>query len=386
MPEPAPTAVAPNPEPRFDAIDLLRGLVIALMTIDHASGAFNAGRFFSDGSFFWKPGTPIPEAQFFLRFITHLCAPTFVFLAGTSIALSSARRSARGESLASIDRALLVRGAFIALLDPLWMSLGFFGYSALLFQVMYTLGASMMLMVPLRRLSLRTLALGALVFCLASEALVGLGVIASGGSPSLPVALLLSGGRFPLPFARPSELIVAYPVLPWLALMMLGHAFGTWLLSGPRDIVRKLLGWGAASLALFVIVRGANGYGNMRLLREAPGLAQWLHVSKYPPSLSYVTLELGLAALLLALFFHITRQRTAPALAPLRLLGQTALFFYLLHAHLLEGASLLLGMHSRAGIAVTLLAALVALVVLLPACARYARYKRAHPNGLARYV
>ncbi|HYV55972.1 MAG TPA: hypothetical protein VE911_00430, partial [Candidatus Nitrosopolaris sp.] len=75
-------AAGTTPGGRLPALDWLRGVVMVLMTIDHASGAFNAGRLMSDSAGMYHPGTPLPPAQFFTRWITHLCAPTFVFLAG----------------------------------------------------------------------------------------------------------------------------------------------------------------------------------------------------------------------------------------------------------------------------------------------------------------
>jgi hypothetical protein len=92
--------------------------------------------------------------------------------------------------------------------------------------------------------------------------------------------------------------------------------------------------WGVGLLALYGVLRGVNGLGNMGLLRHDGSLVQWLHVSKYPPSLTYWGLELGLGALLLALAF-----RARLRWPPLVLFGQTALFYYLLHAHLLEAAA-----------------------------------------------
>src|SRR6185437_3548412 len=108
--------------PRFPAIDGLRGLVMALMALDHSSEEFNAGRLFTDATFAYTPGTPLPAAQFLTRWVTHLCAPTFVFLTGASLALSVRRRREQGESDASIDRHLLLRGVIIAGCE-LWVSL-----------------------------------------------------------------------------------------------------------------------------------------------------------------------------------------------------------------------------------------------------------------------
>jgi len=372
---------------RLLALDWLRGLVIVLMTIDHASGSFNAGRVMTDAVSLWKPGSPLPADQFLLRWITHLCAPTFVFLAGASIALSAARRRARGDSERSIDRALVLRGLFIALLDPLWMSLGFTAWHAIVLGVLYAIGVSMMAMALLRRVPARWLAVSALAYFAVAELVIGL-LQAGFGDLPWPASLVISGGVFTLPFARPSQFVVAYPVLPWLAVMALGHAVGEWLRTrAPAErVVRPVLLAGLFALGLFGLVRGANGYGNMALLRDDLAPLQWLHVSKYPPSLSYLLLELGLMALVLGGLLALERSGAPGWLRPLGLLGQTALFFYVLHVHLLGLAALLLDQLQKAGIAATLLASGLVLLALYPACVRYARYKVAHPDGLARYL
>src|SRR5262245_50775314 len=126
---------------RVVAFDWMRGLVMVLMTVDHASEMFNAGRFVTDAAFLYKPGAHLPLVQFLVRWMTHLCAPTFVFLAGTSLALSSEKRLRAGESAASITRNILIRGLLIAALDPLWMSWAFTPGSILL-QVLSAIGTS----------------------------------------------------------------------------------------------------------------------------------------------------------------------------------------------------------------------------------------------------
>lgn len=365
--------------PRLAELDWLRGLVMLLMTVDHASDAFNAGRVFTDASFMYTPGTPLPAAQFFLRWITHLCAPTFVFLAGTALALSVTRRAAAGESAASLDRHIVARGLIIAAIDPLWMSL-VFTPGKVLFQVMYAIGTSLVCMAALRRLPARWLAAAGLALVVAGEAIAGLAIWLGGGKPTIVSAVLITGGDF-------GRFIVGYPLLPWLAIMMLGWAFGRRLAEGGAIAPARLALAGVASLAVFAVVRGLNGYGNFLLLRDDASLVQWLHVSKYPPSITYTTLELGVAAILLAAFAAL--RRAGASAAPLRVLGlfgSTALFYYVLHAHLLVGASLLLGLHGKLGIGAALVAAGAAAVALYPACAYFRRYKTAHPTGWARYV
>jgi uncharacterized membrane protein len=367
--------------PRLPALDWMRGFVMVLMAIDHASGAFNGGRVFSDSARFYKPGTVLPLAQFLTRWITHLCAPTFVFLAGAAAALSVERRLRAGESARSVDRYLLQRGLLIALLDPLWMSWGFTGGSNVFLQVLYAIGTSLAAMTLMRRLPQAWLLGLALCWMFAGEAVTGALLQAFGGDPPLPLGLLVTGGRF-------GKLIVAYPTLPWLAIMMLGWAFGRWLVFGRAERPERVLALsGAAALSLFALVRGFNRYGNMLLARDDGSLVQWLHVSKYPPSLSYDALELGLMALALALLWKLGHARAvAPLLSFLLVLGQSALFFYLLHVHLLEGTALALGWREKFGVGSAYLGGIAIVFVLFPACLFYRGYKRAHPNGWTRYL
>lgn len=368
-----------TPPARLPALDWLRGIVMVLMAVDHASGAFNAGRLMADSAGQYRPGTPLPAAQFFTRWITHLCAPTFVFLAGAALALSVEKRRAAGEPDGAIDRFILTRGLIIAALDPLWMSWVFVPGQVIL-QVLYAIGGSMVAMVPLRRLDERWLLGVALVIVGAGELLTGVAVTATGGEPTLSVALLLAGGRF-------GRLIVAYPLLPWLAMMLLGWCLGRRLVTAPPARVGRLLApVGLGSLAVFALLRDLNGYGNMRLGRDDGSLVQWLHVSKYPPSLSYTTLELGLMALCLGALFGVQRRQQPAAMRPLLVLGQTALFFYLLHVHALTlGAWALGALHGR-GLAETWAASVTVVVLLYPLCVRYRRYKLARPDGWARYL
>jgi uncharacterized membrane protein len=361
---------------RLQEIDWLRGLVMVLMTIDHASAALNPGRLMTDSPFMHAPGAALPVDQFLTRWISHLCAPTFVFLAGAALALSVTRRVAAGDTPRSIDRAIVTRGVILLILEAAWMSLAFTPGKILL-QVLYALGGAMICMALLRRLPVGVLAVAGLALIAGSEALAGLALdLSGGGMPPVAVGLLLTSGFY-------ESVIVAYPLIPWLAIMMVGWAWGTTLATRPPR-PRSLVVAGVAALAVFAAVRGANGYGNMRLWREDGSLVQWLHVSKYPPSLSFTALELGVMAVLLALFARLRlRGAAAPALQILELFGSVALFYYLLHVHLLEVSGLVLG---KPGLAVTYLAAALTLIVLYPLCSVYRQYKAAHPHAWTRYI
>jgi uncharacterized membrane protein len=382
---------------RLVAIDWLRGFVMMVMAVDHASVMFNAGRLSIDSpypieAFFepaWAAGGALPAAQFFTRWITHLCAPTFLFLSGTSLALSTAGRAARGVSAAAIDRHLVARGLVLIGLDAAWLSLGpslQIGKYFLVFQVLYAIGLSLCAMALLRHLPAPVLVALAVGWLVASE-LLTFTIAPPGIGTSGAAALLLAPGR-----AGPAA--VAYPLLSWLAMMMLGWAFGAHLLALRRrgvpasDAAAGCAAAGLAALALFAGVRAWNGYGNLGVLRDDGSLVQWLHVAKYPPSLAFGALELGLMALLLALLLALQRRLAAPAdpRNPFLVLGRAALFFYLLHFLLLAVAAGALGLAGKGGLAHTYAAAAIVVAVLYPACLWYGRYKAAHPDGLTRYI
>lgn len=374
-------------KPRVAAIDVMRGFVMVLMSIDHASDAFNRGRLMADGVRMYRPGMELPFGQFMTRWITHLCAPTFVALAGAALAMSAEARRSRGQPERAIDQHVVIRGLLIVVFEVAWMSWAMMdAWGRFLFQVLYAIGASLVCMPLLRRLGDRAMVVIGLAFALGSELLIG-GVAAAGLLDRLPIALLLTGGVF-----FQGKLVVAYPLFPWLGMMCLGWAFGRrmvrWRAEGKdeaKEASRLLAIAGAIGPLLFFALRAANGFGNMRLLREGGGLVQWLHVSKYPPSATYVGLELGIGALILAALMR-WGSRAPRALEPLRLLGQTALFYYLLHVHVLKLAGWITGFEGRFGVGSAYLGALGVLVALYPACAWYRRYKAAHPNGWARWI
>lgn len=364
---------------RIRAIDWLRGLVMVLMTIDHAGASWDAHHMHGDAAWSWHPGSPLPAGEFLTRWITHICAPAFVLLAGASLALSSEKRRGEPGQTAFIVK----RGLLIAVLDPIWMSLGFTMYRLVIFQVLYAIGISLVCMAFLRKLSSSVL----LTIAIAIQLFGELTERVHFGSPILSGlwSFLFVGGP---PF-RPA--VVAYPLIPWLSIMIAGWVLGRWLLAtrqrSYRDRARTLAAIGVALLVVFAIVRGVDGYGNWGLHRDSMAPLQWLHVAKYPPSLSYSALELGLTFLLLAFFFVLDEKRERPWLEPLGVLGATAFFYYLLHAHLVNGAALLSHEDRNAhGLLKTYAAAAVVLCFLYPFCVRYRRYKAAHPDSWTRYI
>ncbi len=365
---------------RLPALDWMRGLVMVLMAIDHSSDAFNGGRLFTDAARMWHPGAPLPAAQFLTRWVTHICAPTFLFVAGTSLAFTVSRQVANGDRPGAIDRYIVVRGLVIAAFE-LWISFTVMGHGRFIFQVLWGIGSAYVLMAPLRRLSDRAALVLAVVLVAGSELLVGLAT-RHGPPISLWPKLFLTGGEY-------GRLLIAYPTIHWLAILLVGWCWGRRLVTTPgaratagRDLARA----GIAALALFVVLRALDGYGNMRLLRDSWAPLQWLHVSKYPPSITYDALELGLMAVILAALFRLAEHRAPRPNSLLMVLGQVPMFFYLLHFPLLVQSARLLGIEKKYGVGAAYLGAAAAIALLYPLCLWYRGYKAAHRTGWVRFV
>jgi len=375
------TTAAVRPTARIASIDWMRGLVMILMVIDHASMAFDGHHVAHDSAFYADAmSMPLPAGEFFTRWITHICAPTFVFLAGTSLALSIERRVLKGLDGWDIDRNILIRGAIIALMDPTLIS---FGSGWWKFSVLTAIGLSMICMAPLRRLPTWGLLL------------VGVGWIAGGeivtgwfwhppGNPSVPVAFFLA------PYGT-DDLSIKYALFPWLAIMVLGWVFGRHLVrvgAGTTKVSGKTVLWisGVASLALFLVVRWYAGYGDMWLPRTDDSWQQWLHVSKYPPSLTYCALELGILFVCLALLRSIEERIGVRENGVFLVFGQTAMFFYLAHRLAFEIPATYFGLRGVGGLTTTYVVAFVMLLLLYPACLWYRSFKAAHPESFLKYI
>jgi uncharacterized membrane protein len=353
-----------------------------LMVIDHASMAFDGHHVAKDSALYPGAATmALPAAEFITRWITHLCAPTFVFLAGTALALSVERRVLKGLNAWEIDKNILIRGAIIALMDPTLISLGSGWWT---FSVLTAIGLAMMCMAPLRRLptwGLLAISMGWIV----------LGEIPTGwlwhppGNPiSVPAAFAVA------PWGSES-LSIKYPLFPWLAVIVLGWVFGRHLVryvAGISRISGKQVLWasGTVSLLIFAVVRGISGYGNMFLPRTDGSWQQWLHVSKYPPSLTYCALELGILLLCLAFLRTIEPRIGVRQNGVFLVFGQTAMFFYLVHRLVLEIPATYFGLRGAGDIRTTYAVAAVLLALLYPLCRWYRSFKAAHPTSFLKYI
>jgi len=362
---------------RIAAIDWMRGFVMIVMVLDHVSMAYNKGHISADSAASYVIGSPLPALEFFTRWISHICAPVFVFLAGTALAISVERKLSRGFDSKAIDKDILIRGAFIALLDPTITS---FFSGKLIFQVLYAIGIAMMCMAFFRRLSSTQLIIIALAWILGGELVTAQFWFAGGQEQSIIVALLI--GKY-----SSADLSISYAVVPWLSVMILGWVFGRYILNygdgkvtvSPAQLLFRL---GFSALAAFVAIRYFNDYGNMFLLKEDNTWQQWLHVSKYPPSTSFIMLELGLMAVVLASMIKIEERIGVRPNGVLLVFGQTSMIFYLVHRIFLTGTATYGGLNDFTNLTNTYIITGILLVLLYPFCLWYRGFKAKHPESL----
>jgi uncharacterized membrane protein len=373
-------ARAPVPSQRIATIDWMRGLVMVLMVIDHASMAFDGTHIAHDSAMFPDAGTmALPAGAFFTRWITALCAPTFVFLAGTSLALSVERRVAKGARAWDIDKGIITRGAIIGLLDITLIS---FGSGRWNIGVLMAIGLSMICMAFLRRLPSWALLSVGIGWMVLGEIVTAM-VWHPPGSSSKLAAFFVAN------YASPA-LLIKYPLLPWLAIMIVGWVFGRYATNfnvhqrglSPKAIMVIA---GVTGILVFALVRYQAGYGDMFLHRADNSWQQWLHVSKYPPSLTYYGLELGILALALVILRTIEPRIGVRPNGVFLVFGQTALFFYLVHRLVLEIPATYFGLRGVGNLTTTYVVAAVMLVLLYPLCRWYRTLKAAHPQTILKY-
>jgi uncharacterized membrane protein len=383
---------------RITTIDVTRGLVMVIMALDHVRDFFHTGGFTQDPT---NLATTTPEL-FLTRWITHLCAPTFVFLSGTSAYLSLRKRND-----ASARRFMLKRGLVLILLEltivnfGIWLDIHF---HTLILQVIYTIGGGFILLSVLTRLPLKWLAVIGLVIVFGHNLLQQVPAFTDPGT-RLVWSLLFRPDFFSV---SPSfAVLINYPVIPWLGIMLTGFAAGSLL---ERPISQRkplLLRIGIGSLALFVLLRFLNSYGD-----PAPWAVQksslftflsFINVSKYPPSLLYALLMLGLMFLILAAADGVNNSFTRW----LTIYGKVPMFYYIVHWYLVHLSMLVmsflqgyswadipsgpmnLGRPEGAGLSLgwVYVVWLCIVIVLYRPCKWYGRYKAAHAEvGWLRYV
>jgi uncharacterized membrane protein len=319
---------------RIDSVDILRGLVMAIMALDHVRD------FFHDGSQLYSPEdlAHTNGVLFFTRWITHFCAPVFIFLAGLSVHFFAPRR---GE-LTQVSRFLVQRGLWLIFLDWGVMSviLSFnFAYRVILVQVLWATGWSMIVLAGLIWLPRRVILAIALGLIVLHNAFDRVKPESFG-----PLGWLWAALHVPTFVPVGGRLIAfLYPLIPWIGVMAAGYCFGPILQLEPAVRRRTLIRLGAALSIAFVVIRATNLYGdpNAWAVQGSPVMTvvSFLNVNKYPPSLLYLLMTLGPAILFLGLIDGV---RVGPDNF-FRVFGRVPMFYYLLHFSTVHFVAVVLG-------------------------------------------
>jgi uncharacterized membrane protein len=323
---------------RLDSVDLLRGLVIVIMALDHARDYFTPVQIDPTGS---TDLSLAPVSLFFTRWITHFCAPVFVFLAGTSAFLYQSR----GRSRAEVSRFLVTRGLWLVILEftvVRWAWLFNFNYTTemLFVQVIWALGVSMIVLAGLIYLPMTATAAVGIGMILGHNLLDGITPQSLGAWGPLWAILHVQSA---IPLGDGQVFFVVYPLIPWIGVMAAGYAFGTLVLRPESERRRKLLWLGVGLTSAFLVIRAVNVYGDPVPweARESAGrtVLSFLNTTKYPPSLLFLLMTLGPAIAVLPLFERLT----GPAARAVIVFGRVPLFFYVLHLYLIHALALIVG-------------------------------------------
>lgn len=393
---------------RVETIDVIRGVVMAIMALDHVRDLLHTPALSQDPTDLATTTAPV----FLTRWITHLCAPTFVFLSGTSAYLSLLKRSAADQDPTSPGSEsarwfLLKRGLVLVLLEITLINFAFWTdiqFRSLMLQVIFVIGGGLVFLSGLSRLPVRWLGIVGLGIILLHDLLR---LVPTFTNPADRLGWSLLFRTDVLPMGTTFRLLVAYPLIPWFGIMLWGYACGPVFVLPMNQRRKRLLQLSLLSLGLFLVVRAINVYGN-----ATPWTVQkdtlytvlsFMNVSKYPPSLLYTAVTVGIMLGLLRL----ADGRNTIITRVLSVYGRVPLFYYLIHWYLVKAAMigmfllqgyrlshmpigpLNFGRPVGAGVSLPVVYVVwLGLVVLLyPLCSWYGRYKSEHPQiGWLRYI
>ncbi|CAN5223916.1 DUF1624 domain-containing protein [soil metagenome] len=313
---------------RVDAVDVVRGVIMILMALDHTRD------FFGNASASPTNLATTTVALFFTRWITHFCAPTFFLLTGTSAYLARRRRSVSG-----LSRFLVTRGLWLILLELtvirfLWQFN--LDYRLTLIDVIWALGWAMIVLGLLVRLPVRAIAAFGLVLIATHNLFDGIRAATFGALAPLWSLLHVPGFIVPGPA---HVLFSAYPLIPWVGVTAVGYALGAlWDMTAERRRA-LLLRMGVGCIALFFVLRSFNVYGDPGPWSVQPTgsmtLLSFINVNKYPPSLLFLLMTLG--PVLLAL--RALEGQVPAVLRPAQIIGKVPFFYYLMHVLVLHVAA-----------------------------------------------
>lgn len=313
---------------RIESIDLLRGIVMIIMALDHVRDYFHADAYLFNPLNLDKTNAAI----FATRWVTHFCAPVFVFLAGTSAYLVGIRKGKK-----ELSKFLLTRGLWLVFLELTVMNIGWFfnfHFSLIVLQVIWALGMCMIILAAAIHLPLKLIVALGIVF-VAGHNLLDNFHVQGEEVDAIGWALLHEFQAFDL---AGTTLFIGYGLIPWTGVILLGYCFGWLYQSGIDAALRKkiLLYLGFGSILLFTIARMINVYGDPIPWKEQSTalftFLSFINVNKYPPSIFYLLVTLGPAFLFLA-FSENQKGKLAQNVISL---GRVPMFYYIVHVYIIH--------------------------------------------------
>lgn len=376
---------------RIESIDLLKGLVMVIMALDHVRDYFHYSAFMFDPADPTQSNLPI----FFTRFITHFCAPIFCFLAGTSAFMVGKRKSKNELSSFLLKRGIWLVFIEMTIVNFAWYFDIYFKNPGLL--VIWSLGISMIVLAVIVHLPRKFILLFSLLPILGHNLLDTVHV-----NGNVLWAILHEYATFKL--SDGVNFAVAYPIIPWISVMSLGYYFGAFYDKSYDDEKRKRLFniIGISAIVVFVILRFSNLYGDPILYKDyettTKDLISFLNPSKYPPSLLFLLMTLGTAFLFLAN----SEKVKGKVVDFFCTFGRVPFFYYILHLYLIHLIALIFAELSGFGWRIMILDGWVtetptlkgygfplwvvyavwifAIVLLYPVCKKFDVYKQAHKD------
>jgi uncharacterized membrane protein len=369
---------------RLFAVDALRGLIIVVMALDHAN-IFIAHKH-SPGEY-WGSSFPIyyDSLAFLTRFVTHIAAPGFFFLMGVGMLLFADSYQKRGKGKWALIGHFLIRGIVLIALQQLVVNRAweiiFEGWSTIYIGVLFALGSTMIIgsfLLWLKPVYLLIISVALFIgteFLVPDPSLWGTFEFSTSLDYINPIWVYPSGD---------ANLWSNYPILPWLELVVFGLLFGHWLKRDQKGAYRGAMIIGGSFLLAFLVVRYLDGFGNI-LPRMGNTWIDFLNLVKYPPSITFTLLTMGLNLLLLGLFAR-ANEKIQLFFYPLVVYGRAPLFFYVVHLFVYAGLGLWL-VPEGTSIAAMYPYWLLGLLLLLPVCFLYGRLKHRPPlNTVLRYL
>jgi uncharacterized membrane protein len=310
---------------RLSSVDALRGLVMIIMALDHTR------EFFHIGAMSFQPEdlartTPV---LFFTRWITHICAPVFMFTAG----MGAFFWLRRGRTTSELAHFLWKRGLWLVVLEltVLRFAVNFrFVHGLIFLSILWALGWSMIVLGFLVRIPipvLTVLSIGVIVTHNLADAVSA----SQFGAAAWVWNILHQPGIFRVGGA---SFLAAYPLVPWIAVMALGYCFGPIMTMDPPRRRRWMVRIGLGLTGAFLVLRGTNVYGDPNPWTQVPGMTvlSFLRCNKYPPSLDFLLMTLGPALLLMAWLDQFVFTKTNPLIV----FGRVPLFYFLVHFFLIH--------------------------------------------------